>query len=217
LQAGASCTADVAFAPTAVNAQTGTFTLTSDQLAASVTEPLSGIGFDFHAENSGAASQTISSGQTASYMLAVSNSSPSSAAFTLACGALPAYAACVFNSSSTTITANSSGSMSLQITTSQAAALAPRALRPWLGWTPVLAVAFWPLVLRRRRQLLLTLAGLLAIVAMGLSACSSSGGGGGGSPPPPLAHTTPAGTYSIPVIVSAIGVQHTVTLTLVVD
>ena len=67
LKAGSSCTVDVSFAPAAVGAQNGTLTLTSEQLAASVTVPLSGMGFDFQATTSGASSQTVSSGQTATF------------------------------------------------------------------------------------------------------------------------------------------------------
>jgi hypothetical protein len=219
LPAGASCAVDVLFAPSAMGSQSGTLTLTSDELAASVTVPLSGMGFDFQAVNSGAGSQTVSSGQWANFMLSVSNLSGSPAAFSLQCGALPSYAACVFSSSSTTIGGNSSGSLSLQVTTSQPSADGrPGAIFRWQGWAPVLAIAFLPLALHRRwRGSLLGMTGLLAILAAGLTSCSSSGGGGGGTPPPPVAHTTPAGTYSIPVTVSSTGVQHTVTLTLVVD
>jgi len=134
------------------------------------------------------------------------------------CGTLPSYAACVFNPSSTTVAANGTGSVSLQITTSQAsAACGPAGMGGWEPVIPVLAVVFLPLVVRRRRGVLLVFAGLAAISAAALTACSSSGGGGGGSAPPPVSHTTPAGTYTIPVTVSSTGVQHTVTLTLVVD
>src|SRR5206468_13067989 len=111
LQSGASCTADISFAPTAAGAQNGTFTVTSDDLGSGVAVPLSGMGFDFQAGVSGASSQTISSGQTASYLLSLVNGSGSSAKFALQCGSLPAYAACVFNPSSSTVPANASGSV----------------------------------------------------------------------------------------------------------
>jgi hypothetical protein len=54
----------------------------------------------------------------------------------------------------------------------------------------------------------------------GLSNCSSSGGGGGGSPPggsTPTTHNVAPGTYPVSLVVSSGSVQHTVTLTLVVD
>jgi hypothetical protein len=82
---------------------------------------------------------------------------------------------------------------------------------------PLLVIVWLPILRRGRRRVLLSFVALAFILATGLTACSSSGGGGGGSPPPPATHTTPVGTYSIPVLVSSTGVQHTVTLTLVVD
>ncbi|HLY16565.1 MAG TPA: hypothetical protein VKR61_05045, partial [Bryobacteraceae bacterium] len=116
------------------------------------------------------------------------------------------------------VAANGTGSVSLQITTSQAsAAERPAGTGGWEPMIPVLAVVFLPLVVRRRRGLLMLVAGWMAVSVAGFTACSSSGGGGGGSAPPPVTHTTPAGTYTIPVTVSSTGVQHTVTLTLVVD
>jgi hypothetical protein len=56
------------------------------------------------------------------------------------------------------------------------------------------------------------------VIAAGVTSCTSAGpapggggGGGGGST------STPAGTYQVPVSATADGVQHSVTLTLVVD
>ena len=218
LKAGASCTVDVTFAPAQTGSQTGTLMVTSDQLEAGATVPLSGAGFEFQPGISGPSSQTISSGQTASYQLSLTNPIAASATFTLACGSLPTYAACVFSPSSTTVSANGTGLAGLQITTSQASsAVLPARMGLWKPLAALCVVVWLPLARRRRRGLILALVGLSIFAAMGLTACSSSGGGGGGTTPPAAAHTTPAGTYSIPVIVSSTGVQHTVTLTLVVD
>ena len=219
LAAGASCTVDVAFAPSTAGAQSGTLTLTSSVLAAAATVPLSGMGFDFQATTSGASTQTVSSGQTATYLFTLTPSPGSPATFTLQCGTLPSYAACSFSPSSLTVAADSTGTPTLHITTSQSSS---SALRPaFLGGWQALSADF------RDRDASIGLAppaaldsavlGIALLAAAGLTACSSSGGGSGGTPPPPVTHTTPAGTYSIPVTISANGVQHTVTLTLVVD
>jgi Abnormal spindle-like microcephaly-assoc'd, ASPM-SPD-2-Hydin len=218
LKAGSNCTVDVSFAPPALGTQNGTLTLTSERLAASMTVPLSGMGFDFQAANSGASSQTVSSGQRATYQLSLVNSSGSPAAFSLSCGSLPSYASCVFNPSSTTVPANGTGTVTLQITTSQASSAArPLPMGRRLPLTPVFALVLLPLALRARRRHLFALLALAIALVSGLAACSSSGGGGGGAPPPPVTHTTPAGTYTIPVKVSSTGVEHIVSLTLVVD
>ncbi len=218
LKAGTTCTAGVSFAPTATGPQTGTLTLTSDELGAPVTVALSGMGFDFQASVSGAASQTVSSGQTASFMLNLANASGASASFSLQCGSLPAYAACVFNPSSETLSGGTSGTVSVHITTSQASSALQRAgIGSWPSLTPFIAIAFFPLLGRRRRRTLIPLLALAIALVSGVSACSSSGGGGGGSAPPPVTHSTPAGNYPVTVTVSSTGVQHTVALALVVD
>jgi hypothetical protein len=217
LASGASCTVDVSFAPSAAGSQNGNFTLTSTDLAASVNVPLSGVGFDFQAGAQGSSTQTVASGQTASYSLTLTPSFGSSATFSLQCGSLPVYAACVFSPSTVTIGAGATGTAGLQITTSQSGSSALRPIS--LGWQalpPALAILILPLAGRRRARALSGFVALLLLASL-VTACSSSGGGGGGTPPPPVTHTTPAGTYSIPVNVSANGIQHTVTLTLVVD
>jgi hypothetical protein len=210
---------DIAFAPAAVGAQSGTLNVTSTQIEAGAVASLSGMGFDFQATYSGNSSQTVSSGQTATYQLSLVNLSPSSAAFSIECGALPSYAACVLNPASANVPANGTGSATLQITTSRASSAAR--LLPtgsWPSLAPLLAVIVLPFACRARRRLLLLLPALVIVPLSGLTACSSSGGGGGGTPPAnPVAHTTPAGTYTIPVTISSTGVQHTVTLTLIVD
>ena len=218
LKPGASCTVDISFAPAAAGAQSGSLSLTRDELEAPATAALSGTGFDFQAAASGAASQTVSSGQTASFQLGLVNSSPVPAAFSLQCGTVPTYAACVFSPSSTTVPANGTGSVTLQIATSQASSSAAcPASGFWQPLAPVLAIMLLPWARRARRRVLFPVLALSFLFLPVLTACSSSGGGGGGTPPPPAKHTTPAGTYSIPVTVSSTGVQHTVTLTLVVD
>jgi hypothetical protein len=218
LKAGASCTVDVSFAPTTAGAQNGTLSLTSEELTASANVPLSGMGFDFQATASGASSQTVSSGQTASYQLSLANLSGSSATLSLQCGSVPSYAACVFSPSSTTVSANGTGSITLKITTSQTSSAARPSFGFWQSLPTFCVIVLLPIARRLRRRLLLPLLALAILFVSGLTACSSSGGGGGGgTPPSPVTHTTPAGTYSIPVTVSSTGVQHTVTLTLVVD
>jgi hypothetical protein len=68
-----------------------------------------------------------------------------------------------------------------------------------------------------RRQKALWLVVLLMALAGGVSSCSSSSVGHSSNPSGGGAGITPAGTYKIPVTVTANGVQHAVTLTLVVD
>lgn len=217
LAAGASCTASVTFAPTAAGAATGTLAFTSSSLAAPVTVPLTGTGFDFTLSNSGSLTQTVSSGATATFTLTLTPSAGVSATFTFQCNALPTYATCTFDPSSNTVAANATGTETIQIATSQASGqlVRPLGFRASSGMVLLCGVLFLPFARRKRRMLLavFTLAALTFVAS-----CASSGGGGGSTPPSGgSTNNTAAGTYSIPVVVTANGEQHTITLTLVVD
>ena len=117
LAPGASCTVGVVFAPAGAGQQTGNLTVASSMLASNVQAPLSGMGTDFTVSLSGSSSQTVASGQTASYALVLTPMSGSSATFTFQCGSLPANAACVFNPASETVAANSTGSVTVRVAT----------------------------------------------------------------------------------------------------
>ncbi len=218
LPIGGTCTTGVLFAPTSLGTQNGTFTVSSSALASSVTAHLSGMGFDFAVTVSGASTVSVSSGQTASYTLGLAPSAGSPGTFAFACGKLPSYAACTFNPSTETVAAGATGTEAVQITTGPGSS-AQMAV-PSSGGGRALTLAFAVLILPlawRRRKLRFPIA-VFAILLLGFSGCSSSGGGSGGTPPPSsTTHTTPAGTYTIPVTVTSSGVQHAVTLTLVVD
>jgi hypothetical protein len=217
LAPSATCTAGVVFAPTSLGPQSGTFTLSSSELAADVTAHLSGTGFDFKVTPSGSSSVTVTSGQTASYTMTLEPLEGLSGTFAFQCGTLPSYAACVFNPTGETVASGTTGTVILQVTTGKnaTAEVRPPAFGTWTVFPVSLALLVLPAAWRRRRFFLVSVFLLAALTATG---CSSSGGGGGGTPPAsPTTHTTPAGTYSIPVTVSANGVQHAVTLTLVVD
>lgn len=218
LAIGANCATSLAFAPSSVGQQTGNLTVTSSSLATRVQAMLSGVGFDFTATVTGSANQTISSGQTASYTLALAPLSGSTGTFTFACGTLPAHAVCSFNPASEPVAANATGDVTVQIATgaAESASLAP----PKTTWpnTPLLlSVLVLPIAWRRRRRVLL-LGLLLALAIGGICSCATAGGGTGGSPSGGRGGAgTAAGTYSIPVSATANGVTHTVTVTLTVD
>jgi hypothetical protein len=219
LPSAATCTTGVLFTPTTSGPRNGTFTVSSDALATSVKASLSGMGFDFAVTVSGASSVTVSSGQTASYTLGLTASAGSPGVFTFQCGKLPSYAACTFNPSAENVAAGATGTEAVQITTGQASSAQVVAPLSGAGRSLTLAVALLILPLAWRRRKLRFPIAVVAIGLLGFSGCSSSGGGSGGTPPPssPTTHITPAGTYTVPVTVVSNGVQHVVTLTLVVD
>jgi hypothetical protein len=217
LPPAASCTVSVVFAPAGAGQRTGNLTVASSSLASNVQAPLSGMGTDFTASFSGSSSQTVASGQTASYALQLTPMNGSAGTFSFQCASLPANAACVFNPSSETVAANSTGSATVQIATGRSGSSARNA-GLGLGAAAPLACGLMLVPLawgRRRRGFLLVLLGLLMMG--GIASCSGSGGGTGGAPPGSGGANTPAGTYSIQVAVLSNGVSHAVTLSLTVD
>lgn len=214
LAAGASCTVSIAFAPSVTGAQAGALTVSSSALPASAQAVLSGTGFDFTLA-SGSTSQSVASGQTATYSLTLTPLGGVAAGFTLSCGTLPANTYCSFNPVSTTVAANSSGSVQLSVVTGHAVAAARAPARP--GWPPIalFGVLLLPLALRRRQRALLLVA-LLAILAAGATGCVASGGGSGGSAPG-SGSSTPAGTYTVVVTATSNGASHSASLSLTVD
>jgi hypothetical protein len=218
LNAQASCTAGVEFVPTAAGKQTGNLIVTTSTLQATPVA-LSGMGFDFNAAISGSASQTVASGQTASYTIAISALNGSAGTFSFQCQSLPAHASCAFNPSTETLNAGAQGNVTIAISTGKATAAAEAPAAPWRAVPLVCCVFLLPLAGKRRSALLIAVL-LTAVMCFGVSACTSSGGGvgdGGSGPGGGGGSTTPAGTYSIQVVAISTGVQHAMTVTLTVD
>jgi len=218
---GASCTLGVEFAPLAAGAQTGSLTVSSSTVTNPVQVPLAGMGFDFTVAVAGASAQSVAGGLSANYTLVLTPLNGSSGAFTFACNALPANAACAFNPPGETLNDGVTGNVLVQVSTgSIAVSLGSKRPGVW-GALPLLGgLILLPLGWKRKRKVLDTviLLMLLAIVAAGVGSCVSSGGGaGGGLGANSDGATTPAGTYTIPVTVTSTGVSHGATLTLTVD
>jgi len=215
LAAGASCAVGIEFKPSGAGPMRGSLTASSDVQGSGATVPLSGAGFDFAVCFGNAiapcvtsSSQTVASGQTASGTFTIAPLDGSTGSFTLQCGTLPANSSCTFNPGIGTIPDYET----VQIATGvSASARLSRTSR----WPLACGLALLPLALWRRRRALLAIAAL-AILAGGISSCTSSGGGLS-HPPSQSGGITPAGTYAIPITVSANGVQHQITFTLTVD
>jgi hypothetical protein len=217
LAAGASCTATVEFAPTTPGPQSGSLVVTSSALPTGEFVPLAGMGFDFEMTPSGSSSETIANGQTADYKLVITPLLGSEGVFTFQCSSLPPYSACTFNPTSEGIPANVSGNEVVEIATGLTTTTASASRPP--AW-PVVPLAcglvLAPLAFKRRRRVLLLVA-LLAILAAGVTSCTSSNVISGGTVPGSGSGITAPGTFPVVVTATSNGVQHQVTLTLIVD
>lgn len=217
LAAGAICSAAVTFQPTTIGTATGALTVTSSAVAAPANVALTGMGFDFTAAISGSSSLTVASGQTADYTVIINPANGAPGTFTYTCGSLPANAKCVFNPATTTVTAGSTGSLTVEIVTGKSGSARLESPGGWRMLPIVCGLLLLPLALGRRRKTLLLVL-LLAAIAGGVSSCTSSGGGtGGGGGGSGGGTSTPAGTYTIPVSVTSTGLCHEVTVTMTVD
>jgi len=221
LAAGASCGATVTFQPIASGAATGALTVSSSAAASAASVALSGTGFDFTVAISGSSSSSVAAGQTANYTVTITPASGVQGSFTYTCGTLPANALCLFSPATTTVSAGSTGSVTVQISTGAPGSARIESPAGWRMIPMVCGLLLLPLALGRRRKALVKALFpilLMAVVSAGVSSCTSSGAGlkqgyggsGGGS-------ATPTGTYTIPVTFTSTGISHAVTVTLIVD
>jgi hypothetical protein len=215
LASHASCTAGIEFVPASAGMQQADLTVTAEGIRP-VDLPLQGTGFDFTVAPKGGASQTVASGQSANYSLSIAPLAGSAATFTFSCGKLPANSACIFNPASETVSAYGTGFVSVQVMTGQGSAAQQSLLVFRRGCSIALGALLLPLALRRgRRGAVFVL--LLVDLGLGVTGCLSASGALGTGQNPSAPGTTPANTYTIPVTVTADGVEHSVLLTLSVD
>lgn len=225
LAAGSSCTVGVIFQPASYGSYTGALTVSSSTVDNPANILLAGMSFDFGVAVTGTSSETVASGQNASFTLSVTpvwNSATEfspGGTFSFECGSLPKNAVCVSNPTNLLVTPGSSGTVTVQIDTGSAGSSA-RVREPMRGAELPLTCGLLvlPLAFIWKRRRVLTWLMLLVLAIAGLSSCTSSGGllssGAGGTS---SSESTPAGTYTIPVTATANGVSHSLTVTLTVD
>ena len=221
LGAGSSCTINVTFVPTSSGTRNGTLTVNDSAAGSPQTLGLSGTGADFSLSSS-STSNTIKAGSAATYALSVA---PVGGAFTnsikISCSGQPANSTCTVSPSQTTPGGNIT-SASVTVSTTAASAdnipAVPSTKRNMyaglmrLQGLAVLGLALAGLGRRKQKIGLVVLLIVLISGVVGMSACAGGTGisqqGGSG--------TTP-GTYSITVTGASGNLQHSLTLTLVVQ
>jgi hypothetical protein len=219
LAVSATCTAVVNFPASPAGTYRGTLTATSTTVTQPLTLAITAAVFDFTAAVIGSNAQTVVAGQTANYAMNIAAASGLQGvySYSYSCGTLPAYALCTFNPTSATTTAGTAAYVTISISTGKATGALEGGPAKWLERRVFCVLLLLPLALIRRRRLLAML--LVLLVAMlAVNGCATaginptnggSGGSGGGT-------TTPAGSYTVPVIVTSNGISHSMTLTLTV-
>jgi len=216
LDAGASCTIDVTFTPTATGTRMGTLTVNDNAPGSPHTVGLSGTGTDFSL-SADPTSRTVTPGQATTYTLSVTPAGGFNQAVSLSCTGAPSRATCTFSPTSVTPDGTNAATATVNVTTTAPSSVVPR-LRPTLpptgrherllllfGLLAMLATA----VTAARRRVWIGFAATLLLVL--LWAACGGGGGGGGNP------GTPKGTYTLTLTATSGGVSRTTTVSLTVQ
>ena len=172
---------------------------------------LSGTGFTDFGLNmflTASNSQTVTAGQTATYIMSVTGVPTQTGAVNLSCSNLPPGASCAFSPIPVALLPGNefmNFQMNVSTTARPAASLQRPGFRLWYSLAAVFALA---LVASRRSFKRAT--ALTCFLVLGL--LTSCGGGSSSGPPPP----TPPGTFSFVVNGNSNGVTHSKAMVLVV-
>ncbi len=219
LAVGAACTMQVAFAPTAGGARSGSLIVTDSAANSPQTLSLTGMGVDFALNPNGSTSLTIANAQNAVYPLLLSSSADISGTATFSCTGAPANSTCNVTPSSVPLGNTTTVSVTVLTGVSSSSAVS----RPRMTGSQIFCLAMlFPCGLLAFRR-----AGRPGIAAVALLGCLIAATGCGASrtiplesgsnPNPPSSPVTPAGSYTIVASATSAGLTRTVNLTLIVQ
>jgi len=213
----ASGTASFSTSSLAAGAHTITVSYSGDSIFGAATSPASTVTINvapaitFAAQPS---SLTIVHGSSGTIVITGTPVGGYTGTVTFACGTLPTGASCTFARSSLTFTANNTAASTTLTFSTVTTVAALESLPRFTTITPVFAaLMLLPLGFFSRRKLLRggIVLSLLALVSMAaLGGCSSGSKG-------PTSVTTPAGTYTVPVTVTAGTAVSTLNLSITVQ
>jgi sugar lactone lactonase YvrE len=242
LGAGATCSFSIVYNPAAPGTSTAMVVVADSVPSSPQLVPLSGtataapppaLTLNLGAASGSSLTQTITAGNTATYMLQISaNQNVSSVSFT--CTGAPTAATCPAPAT-VALTANTPAAVTVTVSTTARGMLAPQS-EPATRMQPPVALQMLPLSVLAMLLLIVTLlaatqspAGRLRLARVALSAClvlmpivaatliGGCGGGSSSTPPPPPVTGTPAGSYTITVTATSGSTTATTQLTLVVQ
>ena len=233
--AGASCSISIVFTPAAMGSRSGQIVITDNASGSPHQIVLSGSGTSANTPNFAVSaappSATVTSGQSAAFMLSVAGSGGFSQPVQFACAGLPAGASCGFSPAAVTPGANSAASTTLTVTTSPRSGGVFHFPKPFLPpayqtMFRILAVFLFLYLYKLKDTIRLErwthfaprLAIMMVLLAGSLAGCglTSSSGPGSGPTPGPGTGGTPTGTYTVSVTASSQTVTHQVNLSLTV-
>jgi hypothetical protein len=210
LAAGAACTLQIVFVPTAAGSRTGVLTIVDNAANSPQSVQLTGTGVDFSLAASGSTTQTIAAGGSAVYPLLLSSVAGLTGTVALTCSGAPQNSTCLINPTPGTL----GGTETITVTVATDVALFEVPGRRTMVWfAGLLPLGLLALRTGRRRRMF-----AVAAVVLGLMGCGASrlipltNTTGGGSTTP-----TPSGTYNLTVSGTSTGLTRSVGLTLTVQ
>jgi hypothetical protein len=212
LGVGEACAIGVFFDPTMDDTRTGTLTIMDDAVNSPQMVALTGKGQDFSVGSGGAASATITAGQTATYSVTFVPVGGFTQPIALSCSGVPLQSTCVVTPSSLQLSGISTTTATVKVTTTARSTgfvqpfgihgLSRINYRPMsllamgLALMMIVSLFVWLQKQERSRWAPVLAFALLLCVGLTLTSCGGGSGGnngGGGST------GTPAGTYTITV------------------
>jgi hypothetical protein len=209
IAAGASCSIMVTFKPTAGGARTGLLTINDSDVSQTQSVALNGTGADVQVAGTGTGgtSATVAPGQTATYNLSLTPTAGLTGQATLTCANLPTDASCTINPASINLSQGAAGvTVSIATTSQQSASIQinnHRRLGNWLGLSAITVLPLLGLALlaRTRRKPASAVALSCVLLCAAIVGCGG-GPSGTATPPPPPNPTTPAGSYTVNLVIT---------------
>jgi len=203
LAASQTCLLGIDFTPTQAGTQQGTMTVAFHDGTPSLVVPLTGTAVApppivvISPQSGASTSATVTSGQTASYMLVVTASVIFSGPLTFTCTGTPVNSLCSTSPSSVTMKAGGQANITVEVVTGESATAqqaSGTAILSGLGLAAVLPGMILAFCRRRfsRRIGLLSVLAWSAIAVSGIVGCGGGSSAGGG-----VSSSTPPGTYTV--------------------
>ncbi len=234
---GATCSLEIAFAPTTLGPVLGALTLSDNAESSPQVIALKGTGsnqdFTLTMPTGSSSTASINPGQAATYSLNLGETGGFNQTVNFTCTGAPSEATCSVSPSSAAPSASGPVAITVTVTTTAPTLVVPNPRRtPPLGSGMDVRIIAWLLLgsltltslafrfvggqTRSRKLGWAFRMAAFAVLVFAMTACGGGGGGGGGT----YDAGTPAGTYTLTVTGAASGsdnLQHSMTLTLKVD
>ena len=225
VQPGANCTIKVVFAPTAAGNATASLGVADNAVGSPQTVALSGTAtavpdFAIGPASGSSNSATVTSGQAASFNLAVTPSGSFSGAVSLSCAITPAVTPAPICTllASVNVTQGAAAPVAVKVSTTASGTVAgsissanfPTGVMP-VSWAMLLLASGLLFAGYRRRIRILGIP-LIAVAFLAMPGC-----GGGGSSSSTTTPGTPTGTYTAMVTAKSGSLSHNIALTVIVQ